>query len=150
MTDKRKPRSTETREKTARVTDWEPPSMLPTPDPSDGYAFRWIRIATLGTIDNPNVSSKFRQGYVPVKKEDHPEIEIMNDVNARFPDGIEVGGLILCKIPEEIVEKRNEYYANKAAQQMDSVDHNFMRESHSAMPLFSEKKSKTTFGNDRE
>lgn len=127
---------------------WSPPSMLPTPNPQEGFVFRWIRVSTLGNIDNPNVSSKFRQGWVPVKREEHPEIQIMGDLDPNFPDGIEIGGLVLCKVPLEVMEQRKEYYAKMAAQQMESVDNNFMRENNPAMPLFSDRKSKTTFGSN--
>jgi hypothetical protein len=151
MTDKRAPReAAESREAESRFGSWKPPSMLPSPDPQDGYVFRWIRTSSLGDLDNPNVSNKFRQGWVPVLAKDHKEITIMSDMNSQFPDGIEIGGLVLCKIPQEVVAQRNAYYARMAAQQMESVDNNFMRESHSAMPLFSDKKSKTTFGSSGE
>jgi hypothetical protein len=64
----------------------------------------------------------------------------------RFKGNIEVGGLMLCRIPSEFLEQRAAYYANMNKNQMESVDHNFLRESDSRMPLFSEKKSKVTFG----
>jgi hypothetical protein len=38
------------------------------------------------------------------------------------------------------------YYDNQNQAQMDSVDNNFLRENDPRMPLFSEKKSKVTFG----
>jgi hypothetical protein len=39
-----------------------------------------------------------------------------------------------------------EYYENQNKAQMESVDNNFLRDSDPRMPLFSEKKSKVTFG----
>jgi hypothetical protein len=64
----------------------------------------------------------------------------------RFPDSIEIGGLLLCKTPVEFVEQRNAYYQQQADSQMNSVDNNFMRESDSRMPLYKERKSTVTFG----
>ena len=79
--------------------------MLPTPEPRDGLSFRWIRTATLGNGDMTNVSQRFREGYVAVKAEDYPELQIMSDIDSRFKDNIEVGGLLLCAIPTELQEE---------------------------------------------
>jgi len=59
---------------------------------------------------------------------------------------VEVGGLMLCKMPTERVEARNNYYESQAKAQMESVDNNFMRNNDPRMPLFSETKSSTTKG----
>ena len=64
----------------------------------------------------------------------------------RFKGNVEVGGLLLCRIPEEFLKQRMDYYSNQNKAQMDSVDNNFLRESDPRMPLFSEKKTKVTFG----
>jgi hypothetical protein len=64
----------------------------------------------------------------------------------RFKGNIEIGGLLLCRIPVEFMEQRAQYYAQQNRAQVDSVDNNFMRENDPRMPLFSEKKSKVTFG----
>ena len=75
MADERNPWSHETREGSVRDDDsWIPSSVLPTPEPRDGWRFRWIRTSVLGNPDNTNVSQKFRDGWVPVKREDHPEM----------------------------------------------------------------------------
>jgi hypothetical protein len=66
--------------------------------------------------------------------------------NVRFPDSIEVGGLMLCKTPAELVEQRNKYYRTQAENQMVSVDNNFMRENDPRMPLFRERRTEVTFG----
>ena len=70
----RVPRETESRVKMERPKQWLPPELLPTPNPEDGYNFRWIRVSTLGTSDPMNVSSKLREGWEPVKASEHPEI----------------------------------------------------------------------------
>jgi hypothetical protein len=64
----------------------------------------------------------------------------------RFKGNIEVGGLLLCRIPEEFLVQRAAHYAGQNQAQMDSVDNNFLRQSDSRMPLFSEKQSKVSFG----
>jgi hypothetical protein len=145
-TTERTPRELETRAKTERPKQWMPPQLLPDPTPEPGYAFRWIRLSTLGTADAVNVSSKLREGWEPVKASDHPEIQLMGGDKTRFPDSVEIGGLLLCKTPVEFTEQRDAHYRQLAGQQMDSVDNNFMRESDPRMPLFKERSTKVSFG----
>ena len=129
-----------------RPTAWRPPEVLPSPAPREGWTHRWIRTATMGTADPSNISSKLREGYEPCKAEDYPELMMHATTEGRFKGNIEVGGLLLCRIPAEFLTQRAAYYANQNKAQMDSVDNNFLRESDPRMPLFSEKKSKVTFG----
>ena len=143
----RTPRDLETREKTERKKSWTRPSALPTPEPRDGLHFRWIRTSTLGQSDNPNVSRRFREGYQPVKAADHPEMQLLSDVDSRFPDNIEVGGLMLCAIDKDIAEDRSEQQLDVARQQMDAVDNSFMKQSDPRMPVLrSERSTRTSFG----
>jgi len=145
----RTPRKTETREATSRKKTWQRPSALPVPEPRDGVKFRWVRTSTLGESDNRNVSVRFREGYTPVKAEDHPEMMLLPDLDSRFADqgNIEVGGLMLCSIPVEIAESREDYQNQAAQQQMDAVDRNYLRESHPSMPVLQpERSTRTSFG----
>ena len=80
----RNARSTETRDQEERNQSWKPPSILPEPKPIPGYRFRWIRTSMIGQADNTNVSMKFREGWVPVKSEDHPELHVMTDHDSKF------------------------------------------------------------------
>jgi hypothetical protein len=138
------------RQAETRASDsWLPQSSLPVPEPKDGWVFRWIRTSSLGRSDNTNVSRQFREGWEPVKAEDHPELKIMSDINSQFKGNVEVGGLLLCKAPVELMRQRRSYFSGKNQSQMESVDNNFMRESDARMPLFREKKSSTSFGKGR-
>ena len=140
-------RELETREESARpARKWTPPQLLPEPEPEPGWAFRWIRLSTLGTADPAHISAKLQEGWEPVKASTQPKLHVMSNPNSRFPDCIEIGGLLLCKTPVELTEQRNAYYEQQADSQMRSVDNNFMRENDPRMPLFSEKRSKVTFG----
>ena len=140
-------RELDTREKMERPAKWMPPQLLPDPTPEAGYAYRWVRIASLGKDDATNISGKLREGWEPVKASDHPEIRLFgSDSNAKFPDCVEVGGLLLCKTPVEFTEQRNAYYRNQAEAQMQSVDNTYMRENDPRMPMFKERKSTVTFG----
>ena len=142
----RTPREMQTREKTERKKSWTRPSALPTPEPREGLHYRWIRTSMLGQTDNPNVSRRFREGYQPVKAADHPEMQLLSDVDSRFPDNIEVGGLMLCAIDKDIAEDRSEQQLESSRQQMDAVDNNYMRQSDPRMPVLrSERSTRTSF-----
>jgi len=129
MAEQRTKRDAESREVEQRPSDsWIPASVLPNPDPQEGWVFRWVRTSTLGHADNTNVSQKFREGWVPVKAEDHPELEVMSDIDSRFKGNIEIGGLLLCKAPEAKVRQREDYFEQMASTQMESVDNNFLKQ----------------------
>jgi len=146
MADPRVPREFESRAKFERPKKWMPPQLLPSPNPENGYAFRWVRMSTLGSDDPMNVSSKLREGWEPVKASEHPEIQLMASGNSRFSDSIEIGGLMLCKTPTEFAEQRDAYYKAQSEGQMSSIDNNFMRDNDPRMPLFKERSTKVTFG----
>jgi len=139
-------RETDSRAASQRPLKWMPPHLLPDPHPEEGYAFRWIRLSTLGSSDALNISSKLREGWEPVKASEHPEIVLMSGQANRFPDSIEIGGLLLCKTPVEFTVQRDAYFADQANAQMASVDNTFMRENDPRMPMFKERSSKVTFG----
>jgi hypothetical protein len=101
----------------------------------------------LGHADNTNVSQKFREGWTPVRAEDHPELSVMSDIDSRFEGNIEVGGLLLCKAPEGKMKSREEHFQRMAASQMESVDNNFLKQNDPRMPVLNpERSTRTTFG----
>jgi hypothetical protein len=132
------------RESRARAT-YIPPQQLPDPEAQSGYAFRWVRTALAGQSDARNVSVRRREGWEPVRAEDHPELMLSLDANSQASGNVEIGGLMLCKAPIEQAEARQAHYEELSKQQMQSVDNNFMRENDPRMPLFSEKRSEVTF-----
>jgi hypothetical protein len=139
-------RELETRAVTERPTHWQQPELLPNPDRQEGYAYRWIRVSTLNNADPRNLSAKLREGWEAVKSEEQPQLAMLADPNSRFKDNIEIGGLLLCKTPKEFVEQRNTHFDNLSKSQTESVDNNIMRQSDPRMPLFTERKSSTSFG----
>jgi hypothetical protein len=145
-TQNRSARELDTRQMMQRPEAWRPPETLPMPDDRPGWTHRYIRISTMGTADPSNISSKLREGYEPCKAEDYPELMMHASIEGRFKGGVEVGGLLLCRIPEEFMTQRAKYYENLNKSQVDSVDNNFLRENDPRMPLFSEKRTKVTFG----
>jgi hypothetical protein len=142
----RKPREAGSREAMQRPTSWRPPETLPSPNPRDGWTHRWVRVSMVGQSDMSNVSSKIREGYEPCKAEDYPEMMLHEMSEGKFKGNIEVGGLMLCRIPSEFLVQRAAFYNNQNKSQMESVDNNYLRESDPRMPVFSDKRSKVTFG----
>lgn len=141
MAETRTKRDLDTRETNARVV-YTPPSSLPDPVPEPGYSYRWIATHIQGEANARNVSMKLREGWVPVKAEDHPELAMF----AGKSGNVEIGGLMLCKISTEVAKARDEYYQNQAQRQMESVDNHFMRNNDPRMPLFRERNSSVSRG----
>ena len=146
MAENRLARELENRESAQRKMEWKPPQTLPEPEPQDGWVFRWIRTSIMGQPDPSNTSAKFREGWEPVKASDQPKLMMQADPNGRFKDNIEIGGLLLCKAPAELMKQRDDYYAQQAKAQLQSVDNNFMRLNDERMPLFNEKRTTVSFG----
>ena len=142
MAENRTPRDLVSREKNARAV-YVPPTSLPDPTPEPGYTYRWIATHVLGQSDPTNVSRKLRDGWVPVKADDHPELMLVGNEKT---GNVEIGGLMLCKMPSDRVEAMSDYYNNQARTQMESVDNTFLRQNDPRMPLFSDRKSSTTRG----
>ena len=143
----RNSRTTETREESKRKVSWQRPSMLPVPEPKEGIEYRWVRTSTLGQTDNTNVSSKFREGWTPVRAEDHPNLQVVSDIDSRFTDNIEVGGLLLCQNTTENVQARREAQLLQAESQMDAVDNSYLRNSDPRMPVLKpERSTRNSFG----
>ena len=146
MAESRLQREITNRTSQERPKQWQQAELLPEPDKTPGYAYRWIRVSTLNNADPRNLSAKLREGWEPVKSADQPRLQLLSNPNGRFPDGIEIGGLLLCKTPSEFVDQRNAHYQKISDGQMQSVDNTYMRESHPKMPLFKERSSEVTFG----
>jgi|TARA_R110000803_G_scaffold133684_1_gene200826 hypothetical protein len=143
----RAPRSADTRDSETRLKPWQPPSLLDAPTPPDGYVYRWLRESMVGVEDKANMSKRIREGWEPVRAEEHPEFEAPTVEDGRHIGVIGVGGLILAKMPIETVNQRRAYYKKMAADQMQAVDSNLMRESDSRMPISQpNRNSQITFG----
>ena len=129
-----------------RKYQWKPADALPMPKAPPGWHYRYIRKTIGGLQDVQNFGKAMREGWVPVPLADHPEMEMSIDPASKGSGNIEYGALILCKIPIEIKEARDRYYANFNARQMEAVDNNLMRENDPRMPLFNERKTEVSFG----
>lgn len=132
----RSPRSVEKRENEVRTQDWTPANLLPDPHPKDGISFKWIRVSSMGVADPTNYSKKIREGWQPVPIEEVPELaHLVIDPNPKFEGKLEVGGLLLCKMPSQMTKQRNDHYLQNSKDAQSSVDNNLMKESNPRMPM---------------
>ena len=143
----RETRAAQSRDRNVRNKPWQPPSVLDAPDAPEGYVYRWIRESMVGNDDKANMSKRIREGWEPVRAEDHPDFETPVVEEGKYAGVIGVGGLILAKMPIEIVEQRKAYFRNMTSDQIQAVDRNLMRESNPVMPIETPQRStKVTFG----
>lgn len=138
----RNPRELSSREKSARMV-YKPSGALPDPTPEPGWVYHWVATHILGQSNPTNVSQKMREGWEPVKAVDHPELQLLGNEKT---GNVEIGGLMLCKMPLELYRSRQSYYDQQAKAQVDSVDNHFMRNNDPRMPLFADRKSSSSRG----
>jgi len=155
MTEKIDRTSRSSREKIeTRNKPWTPPSSLDAPPAPKGFKHRWIRTESIGFMDTGNVSKKLREGWEFVRAE-----EIKNQLGdhdypvvreGQYQGLIGVGGLVLARIPEEVVEQRRKYFENITADQVKSVDNDILREQRPEMPVNIDRQSRVSFGGSRK
>ena len=144
----RAPRASEKREGKTRRQPWKPPSLLDAPPPPEGYKHRWIRAEVRGFDDRKNVSARLREGWELVRKDEYPNFEAPTMDSGRYEGVFGVGGLLLARIPEEIVEERREYFDQMTEDAMRAVDNDLLKETqhHSMAIQKPERQSRVTFG----
>jgi len=151
---KRTSRESESRKLNMKKTTWTPPSSLDAPPAPQGYAHRWIRTSVTGFEDTANVTKKLREGWDFVRAD-----EIMSNPDlAKYPviksgeyEGcIGIGGLVLARIPEEILKSRAEYFRKLTQDRMNAIDNDLMKEQHPDMPINIDRQSRVTFGGSRK
>jgi len=150
MTD-RSSREVQSRERSERKMEWNPGSALSAPEPPIGYKHRWIRESVMEFDDKTNVHKKRQEGWDLVRAEEYPDWFGPVVDEGRNAGVIGVGGLVLARIPVEMVEQRNRHYQGVTQQQMDAVDRDWMRENNPAMPkLAPQRKTSVSFGSGRK
>ena len=141
-------------ERKERKKSWTPPSSLDAPPAPQGFKHRWIRTEVVGQMDTGNVSKKLREGWEFVRAEeissqlgdhDYPVIQ-----EGQYQGLIGVGGLVLARIPEEVVEERKKYFRDKTSDQVKAVDQDILREQRPEMPVNIDRQSRVSFGGGRK
>jgi|TARA_B110000285_G_C14805159_1_gene459326 hypothetical protein len=143
----RSARDSESRENAERVQQWRPGSALDAPEPPLGFKHRWIRESVMEYDDKTNVHKKRQEGWELVRAEEYPDYVGPVIDEGRNAGTIGVGGLILARIPVELVEQRNNHFNTVAQNQMDAVDRDWMRENNALMPKQApQRKTSVSFG----
>lgn len=140
----RAPRSLDTRATTERRRSWTQPSVLPEIEPRDGWVHKWVRTDTYGTPDKTNFSKRLREGWEPIDVADYPELQSYS--GGKTNGRAEVGGLIACRMPVEMVKERSDHYRGVAKLQESSAEEHFMRDQNELMKKFNESSRKVVFG----
>ena len=148
-TNKLPSRESETREKTSRRKPWAPPSQLDAPPAPAGFVHRWSRAESVGQLDNKNVSARLREGWEFVRSDEYPDQEWPNIDSGKYQGVIAVGGLMLARIPKEIVKEREKYFAQVTQDKDDAVANDPLKDQHPSMQISNERSTRVTFGGKR-
>ena len=142
-------RASQTKKETRKKV-WTPPSDLDTPNAPNGFRHRWVRIEILGFVDTKNVQGRLRSGYELVRADEYPNDDFPVVQDGKYTGVIGHGGLVLTRVPEEVAQSRQDYYANQAKDQMTAMDNDLMKEQHKSMPIEIDRSSRTTFGGTKK
>ena len=149
-TDKKTSRASQTREKETRKKVWTPPSALDAPPAPTGFRHRWIRAESIGFQDTKNISGRIRSGYELVRSDEYPDSDYPIVEDGKYKGVIGVGGLVLARVPEEIAQQRQDYYANQHKEKVEAMDNDLMKEEHPSMPIDIDRQSRVTFGGSKK
>ena len=149
-TDKKTSRASQTRDKTAHKKVWTPPSSLDAPPAPTGFQHRWIRAESLGFNDSKNIQGRLRSGYELVRSDEYPDSDYPVVEDGKYKGVIGVGGLLLARVPDEIVKQRGEYYAKQHNDKVEALDKDLLKEQHQSMPIDIDRQSRVTFGGSKK
>ena len=145
----RTPRSANARENESRRTPWKQPSALDAPPAPPGFKHRWIRAEVMGIDDNKNLSSRLREGFELVRADSGTQYPTIQE--GKYKGVIGVGGLLLARIPVEIVEERMDYFAQQTQDKETAIQNDLLKEEHPSMPISKpDRQSRVTFGGNRK
>ena len=69
----------------------------------------------------------------------------------KYKGVIGVGGLLLARIPVEIVEERMDYFAQQTQDKETAINNDLLKEEHPSMPISKpDRQSRVTFGGNRK
>ena len=87
-----------------------------------------------------------------VRKEEYPDFEAPTLDSGRYEGVFGVGGLMLARIPKEIVEERSGYFKDMSEDVMQAVDNDLLKETqhHSMAIQKPERQSRVTFGGPKQ
>jgi len=143
-------RASQTKAKTAKKVVWTPPSSLDAPNAPAGYRHRWIRAEVMGFDDTKNMAAMIRSGYELVRADAYQGSEYPVISEGKYKGVIGVGGLLLAKVPIEVVKSREAYFDGMTQDANDAIENDLMKEQHPGMPINAERQSRVTFGGTKK
>lgn len=146
-------RTATTREKTKSKAAWAPPSRIETPEPPDGYTFRWIRRTRPGEAndDVQNLLSREKQGYTVVTAEmltgwgGTPEMYQTLDAG-KHAGAVINGDLVLTIVDKDIADARKEYFEDRSRMQSEAVREQLRGNQNPLMPISDNSRSTAKVG----
>jgi len=143
-------RASQTRAQTEQKKVWTPPSSLDAPPAPAGFHHRWIRAETMGFDDTKNMAGRLRSGYELVRADAYPgsDYPVMNE--GKYKGIIGVGGLLLARIPEEIVKARDDYFKKVTQDKDEAIESDLLKDQHPSMPINAERQTRVTFGGTKK
>jgi len=147
---KKTSRASQTREKTSHKKVWSPPSSLDAPPAPTGFQHRWLRAESLGFQDTKNISGRLRSGYELVRADEYPDSDYPVVEDGKYKGVIGVGGLVLARVPEEIVKQRGDYYAKQHNDKVEALDKDILKDEHPSMPINIDRQTRVTFGGSKK
>jgi len=148
--EKKTSRASQTREKESHKKVWSPPSSLDAPPAPTGFQHRWLRAESLGFQDTKNISGRLRSGYELVRADEYPDSDFPVVENGKYKGVIGVGGLVLARVPEEIVKQRGDYYAKQHNDKVEALDKDLLKDEHPSMPINIDRQTRVTFGGSKK
>ena len=143
-------RASQTRLNSEKKKVWTPPSSLDAPPAPEGYRHRWIRAETLGFNDTKNVAASLREGYELVRADEYPESDYPIVEDGKYAGVIQVGGLLLARIPEEIALQIEAYYDKQTQNKEEAINNDLMKERQAGMRFSNDSQSRVTFGGTKK
>jgi len=101
-------------------------------------------------MDQKNVSARLREGWDFVRADEYPNVQWPAIDSGRYEGVIAVGGLMLARIPNEIVEERSKYFAQVTQDKDDAIANDPMKDQHPSMPISNERSTRVTFGGGKK
>jgi hypothetical protein len=143
-------RASQSRDNSAKKKTWTPPSSLDAPPAPTGFRHQWIRAESMGFQDTKNIAASLREGYELVRADQYPDSNYPVETEGRYAGVIGVGGLLLARIPEEIAQQIDAYYAKQTADKEEAINNDLMKEQHPSMPINNERQTRVTFGGTKK
>jgi hypothetical protein len=123
-------------EKSKLASKWRPSNLLEAPEPRPGYAQRWVATMVLGQETPTNVAKRLREGWVPRDVKSIPDGQHFPTIeHGKFAGHIGIEGMVLCEMPQEMLDQRNDYYAQMTENLMRSVENDMNKVESPGQPI---------------